>query len=86
LFSSPRPAQQASDPAALACLAVVNVRQRFRQQLVEPGPQSDQIAILRQATPQERERYWPYASIKTRAQWSREMPQQPIRLIQQVAQ
>jgi hypothetical protein len=34
---------------------------------------------MRQATPQERQRYWGFASGKTQAQWNKEMPRAPIK-------
>jgi hypothetical protein len=54
-------------------VGTVGFDQNMFKKLGEYGT-GDQMAILHQATPEERLRYWPFASGKTQAQWNKEQP------------
>ena len=55
-------------PKYLATLGRVDSDQKMFQRL----PQQQQMAILNQATPEEKTRYWKYTSGKTKIQWNKE--------------
>jgi hypothetical protein len=80
-------AKQGGDPAAInaaarealaAGLSRTYVKELGQvagdQKMFKRLPQSDQINLLKQATPQERRRYWAFSSAKTKAQWNKDNP------------
>jgi hypothetical protein len=80
-------AKQGGDPTAInaaarealkAGLSQIYVKELGQvagdQKMFKRLPPSDQINLLKQATPQERRRYWAFSSEKTQTQWNKDNP------------
>jgi hypothetical protein len=68
-----RAATAEATKAGLSATYIANLgKTGFDQYMFKKLPEIDQMAILRQATPAEQQRYMPFASVKTRIQWRKE--------------